>query len=82
MNIAIITSGGDSSGMNPAIKTFVELCYEKGDTPFFIYDGLEGLIDNKIKKAKLKDVENIIFLGGTIIKSSRSKRFFEKNIGR
>ena len=78
MNIAIITSGGDSSGMNPAIKTFVELCYEKGDTPFFIYDGLEGLIDNKIKKAKLKDVENIIFLGGTIIKSSRSKRFFEK----
>jgi 6-phosphofructokinase 1 len=78
MNIAIMTSGGDSSGMNPAIKAFVEMCYERGDTPYFIYEGLEGLIDNKIKKASLKDVENIIFLGGTIIKSSRSKRFFDK----
>ena len=78
MNIAIMTSGGDSSGMNPAIKAFVEMCYERGDTPYFIYEGLEGLIDNKIKKASLKDVENIIFLGGTIIRSSRSKRFFDK----
>jgi len=78
MNIAILTSGGDSSGMNPAIKKFVEYSYQKGYTPYFIYNGLEGLIDNKIKKANLKDVEDIIYLGGTIIKSSRSKRWYFK----
>jgi len=79
MKIAILTSGGDSSGMNPAIKKFVEYSYEKGYEPYFIYDGLEGLIDGKIKKATFKDVGGIIYKGGTIIRSSRSKRWFDKN---
>jgi len=78
MNIAILTSGGDSSGMNPAIKKFVEYSYFKNFTPYFIYDGLEGLIDGKIKKAEFKDVSVIIFRGGTIIRSSRNKRWYNK----
>ena len=78
MKIAILTSGGDSSGMNPAIKKFVEYSLEKGYEPYFIYDGLEGLIDGKIKKAEYKDVGGIIYRGGTIIRSSRSKRWFDK----
>jgi len=78
MNIAIFTSGGDCAGMNPAIKTFVEECYKRDITPYLIYDGLEGLIDNKIKKAHHHDVSGIIYRGGTIIRSSRSKRFYEK----
>jgi len=79
MNIAVLTSGGDSSGMNPAIKKFVEYSFEKGLTPYFIYNGLEGLIDGNIKKAEYKDVGGIIYRGGTIIRSSRSKRWFDKN---
>jgi 6-phosphofructokinase 1 len=78
MNIAIMTSGGDSSGMNAAIKKFVEYSFFKGFTPYFIYDGLEGLIDGKIKKASYSDVSGIISRGGTIIRSSRSKRWYEK----
>ena len=78
MAIAIMCSGGDSCGMNPAIKSFVDYCYEKNLEPYFIYEGFEGLIDNKIKKAKHKDVAGILHLGGTIIKTSRSKRFFEQ----
>ncbi|MCX6074298.1 MAG: 6-phosphofructokinase [Campylobacterales bacterium] len=78
MNIAIFTSGGDCSGMNPAIKTFVEECYMRGITPYLIYDGLEGLIDDSIKKAEHSDVSRIIYRGGTVLRSSRSKRFFEK----
>ncbi len=78
MKLAILTSGGDSSGMNAAIKKFVEYSYEKGYEPYFIYDGLEGLIDGKIKKATHKDVGGIIYRGGTIIRSSRSKRWFDK----
>ena len=78
MKIAILTSGGDSSGMNPAIKKFVEYSIEKGYEPYFVYEGLEGLIDGKIKKASYKDVGGIIYRGGTIIRSSRSKRWYEK----
>ena len=78
MNIAIMSSGGDSAGMNPAIKYFVENSIFRGFRPYFIYDGLEGLIDGNIKEASFKDVSGIIHLGGTIIRSSRSKRFYDK----
>ncbi|WP_281950893.1 6-phosphofructokinase [Nitrosophilus kaiyonis] len=78
MNIALMASGGDCSGMNPATKRFVEYSLEKNITPYFIYEGLEGLIDGKIKKASYTDVSGIIYRGGTIIRSSRSKRFYEK----
>jgi 6-phosphofructokinase 1 len=78
-NIAILCSGGDVSGMNPALKIFVEYSILKGLTPYFIYHGYDGLIDNHIKQATYKDVSGIINKGGTIIKSARSKRFMEKS---
>ncbi len=78
MKIAIMGSGGDAPGMNPAIKRFVEFCFEVGDEPYFIYGGLEGLIDGKIQKASYEDVAGIIHRGGAIIGSSRSKRWYEK----
>jgi 6-phosphofructokinase 1 len=77
-NIAILCSGGDVSGMNPALKQFVEYSLEKGLTPYFVYDGYEGLIDNNIYKATYKDVAGIITRGGTKIGSARSKRFMSK----
>lgn len=77
-NIAILCSGGDVSGMNPALKHFVEYTLQKKLTPYFIYDGYEGLIDNNIKKATYCDVSGIINRGGTKIGSARSKRFMHK----
>lgn len=77
-NIAILCSGGDVSGMNPAIKHFVEYTLGKGLEPYLIYDGYEGLIDNKIEKASYSDVSGIIIRGGTKIGTARSKRFMEK----
>ena len=77
MAIAIMCSGGDAPGMNPAIKKFVDYVYEKGEVPYLVYDGLEGLIDGRIQKADYQNVAGIMHLGGTIIRSSRSKRFFE-----
>ena len=77
MGIAIMTSGGDCAGMNPAIKKFVKLCFEHGEEPYLIYDGLEGLIDDRVVEATHEMVAGIIYRGGTIIRSSRSKRFFE-----
>jgi len=77
MSIAILTSGGDCAGMNPAIKKFVDYCYDKNTQPYLIYDGLEGLIDGSIRKANHTDVAGIIHEGGTRLRSSRSERFFD-----
>ncbi|EDZ62878.1 6-phosphofructokinase [Sulfurimonas gotlandica GD1] len=77
-NIAILCSGGDVSGMNPALKHFVEYTLQKNLTPYFVYDGYEGLIDNKIEQASYCDVSGIINRGGTKIGSARSQRFMQK----
>lgn len=77
-NIAILCSGGDVSGMNAALKRFVEYSKAKGLTPYFVDKGYEGLIDNEIYKADYVDVAGIISRGGTKIHSSRSERFMEK----
>ena len=77
-NIAILCSGGDVSGMNPTLKHFVEYSIKNNLTPYFIYDGYEGLIDNNIKEVNYKDVSGIINKGGTKIRSSRSQRFMNK----
>ena len=76
-SIAILCSGGDVSGMNAALKRFVEYAIVKGLTPYFVENGYEGLIDNQISKAGYSDVAGIISKGGTKIHTSRSKRFME-----
>ena len=78
LHIGILCSGGDVSGMNPALKHFVEFSYKHGLKPYFIYDGYEGLIDDNISEATYADVAGIITKGGTKIGSARSKRFMEK----
>ena len=78
-NIAILCSGGDVSGMNPAIKHFVEYTLANDMTPYFVYDGYEGLIDDKIFPATYADVAGIINRGGTKIGSARSKRFMKSS---
>ena len=75
--IAIMTSGGDAAGMNPAVKSAVDYSLKKGLTPFLIRNGLRGMIDGNISLAKREDVSGILHRGGTILRSSRSKRFFE-----
>ncbi len=63
--------------MNPAIKRFVEYSLQLGETPYLVFDGLEGMIDGAIRMAKLSDATRIISRGGTIIRSTRSRRFYE-----
>lgn len=75
--IAILCSGGDVSGMNPALKRFVEYAYAKGLIPYFVHHGYEGLIDGNIVQAHYYDVGGLMARGGTIIGSARSARFKE-----
>ena len=76
-NIAILCSGGDVSGMNPALKHFVEYSLKKGLKPYFIHHGFEGMIDGEITHAGYHDVSRILSLGGTKIGSARSSRFMD-----
>ena len=75
--LAIFTSGGDAAGMNPAIKCVVEYATRRGYEPWLVYDGLRGLIDDDFVRADRKIVSGILHRGGTILRSARSKRFFE-----
>ena len=75
--IAIMTSGGDAAGMNPAVRAAVEHATCLGMKPYVVYDGLEGLIDGKIKEATRELTQDMMFRGGTLLRSSRSKRFFD-----
>ena len=75
--MAIVCSGGDVSGMNAALKRFVEYALRKEIRPYFVYGGYEGLIDDRIVPAGYADVSGIITRGGTKIGSSRSQRFMD-----
>lgn len=80
--IAIITSGGDSAGMNPAVKCAVECLLERGFRPFLVYDGLRGLIADRIVPATRELVSGIMHRGGTVLRSSRSPEFFDIEVRR
>ncbi len=58
--IAIMTSGGDAAGMNPAIKCTVDYSRMLGYKPYLVHNGLRGLIDDNIEAAKSSDVSGIL----------------------
>jgi 6-phosphofructokinase 1 len=76
--IGVFTSGGDSPGMNAAIRSVVRTCaYLKVDC-VGIYRGYEGLIEGDFKPMDARSVNNIINKGGTILKSARCDGFRTK----
>jgi len=77
-HIGIFTSGGDCSGMNAAIRAVVRTALHYDVKVSGIYRGYEGMIHNEIKALKTEDVSRILHLGGTILKTARSKDFTTK----
>jgi 6-phosphofructokinase 1 len=76
--IAVLTSGGDSPGMNAAIRAVVRACIYYKIEAYGIYRGYEGMIEGDIVKMNSKNVANILHRGGTILKTARSKEFRTK----
>ncbi|MCW3124071.1 MAG: 6-phosphofructokinase [Flavipsychrobacter sp.] len=74
-NIGILTSGGDSPGMNAAVRAVVRTGIHYGMDVYGIRHGYQGMIDGDIFKMQTTDVSNIIQRGGTILKTARSKEF-------
>ena len=76
--IGVLTSGGDASGMNAAIRAVVRAGVYHDLQVFGIYRGYQGLIDGDIAELGARSVGGIINRGGTILRSARCKAFFEK----
>lgn len=75
--LAILTSGGDSAGMNPAVQCAVEYALQKGYETHLVYDGLRGLLADNIVPAGREQVSGMLHRGGTLLRSSRSPEFFD-----
>src|SRR6476660_4235267 len=74
--IGVMTSGGDSPGMNAAIRAVVRTGIYNGLEVFGIMRGYSGIIENDIVRMHSRSVANIIQRGGTILKTARCKEFF------
>jgi 6-phosphofructokinase 1 len=79
--IAVLTSGGDSPGMNAAIRAVVRSCVYQNVTCIGVYRGYQGMIEGDFTILDARSVKNIINRGGTFLKSARSEEFRTK-IGR
>ncbi|MDO6759297.1 6-phosphofructokinase [Tamlana sp. 2_MG-2023] len=76
--VAVLTSGGDSPGMNAAIRSVVRTCAYHHIECFGVYRGYEGLIEGDFLELDARSVKGIINKGGTMLKSARSKNFRTK----
>lgn len=76
--IGLLTSGGDSPGMNAAVRAIVKTCIHYNVTPIGIKEGFDGMVNGWFEEMTYDDVDNIIHLGGTILKSARSPEFRTK----
>ena len=76
--IAVMTSGGDSPGMNAAIRSVVRTCAYYRTECMGIYRGYQGLIEGDLVPFTARSVNNIIHKGGTILKTARSEEFRTK----
>ena len=76
--IAVLTSGGDSPGMNAAIRAVVRTASAYGVEVWGVYHGYQGLIEGEFEKMGTHSVSNIIQRGGTFLKSARSEEFRTK----
>ena len=74
-NIGVLTSGGDSPGMNAAVRAVVRTCAYHNVGCFGIYQGYQGLIDNNMELMNARSVKDIINKGGTVLKSARCLEF-------
>ncbi|MDR2345209.1 MAG: ATP-dependent 6-phosphofructokinase [Planctomycetaceae bacterium] len=82
MRIGVLCSGGDAPGMNAALRSIVRTAIVCGDEVFGINHGYEGILNEEFYIAKdgtlvmgLRSVSGLARHGGTILHSSRSKRF-------
>ena len=76
--IAVMTSGGDSPGMNGSVRAVVRMAIDQGCDAFAVYEGYQGLVDGDIRHMQWDDVRGFLSEGGTLIGTARCKEFMER----
>jgi len=73
--IAVMTSGGDSPGMNAAIRAVVRVAIHEGVEVWGIYDGYAGMYKDKMVKLTSRSVGDVLQRGGTFLGTARCEEF-------
>ena len=73
--IGVLTSGGDSPGMNAAIRAVVRSANSFGLSVYGIYDGYKGLVEDRMIEMTIQTVSETLGKGGTILGSARLPEF-------
>jgi len=74
-SIAVLTSGGDAPGMNAAVRAVVRSAVFYNKKVVGVFRGYDGLIAGDFIELNSRSVKNILNVGGTFLKSARSKEF-------
>ncbi|MCJ7432801.1 MAG: 6-phosphofructokinase [Anaerolineales bacterium] len=77
LTVGVMTSGGDAPGMNAAIRAVVRTALANNMQAIGIINGYRGLLNGEFRPLGARDVGSILQRGGTILQTSRSKRFEE-----
>lgn len=78
--IAVLTSGGDSPGMNAAVRAVVRKAIYNNIEVYGVYQGYQGLLNDDIEKLELGSVGDTIQRGGTFLYSARCPEFKEAEV--
>src|SRR5215218_1649298 len=80
-SIAVLTSGGDAGGMNPAVRAVVRTAVHHGIDVYAVAEGYRGLIQggDAICQVASADVGGILHRGGTVLGTARSLEFRERD---
>lgn len=78
--IGVLTSGGDSPGMNAAIRAVAREAMHNKCKVIGIQRGYKGLLNEEFKEMKSVDVAGIIQMGGTILGTARCPEFKEEEV--
>ena len=73
--IAVVTSGGDSPGMNAAARAVVRTAIYEGVDVYGVHNGYSGMVHDDIEKLTTRSVSDLIQRGGTFLGTARSKSF-------
>ena len=76
--IGVLTSGGDSQGMNAAVRSIVRTALNEGFKVMGIDHGYNGLIHKEIEELDYTSVSNTLSTGGTFLKTARCLEFKEE----
>ncbi|MHA2021499.1 MAG: 6-phosphofructokinase, partial [Candidatus Thorarchaeota archaeon] len=75
MRVAVLTSGGDSPGMNAAIRAITRVGIRRSCQVHGIFGGFQGILDEQMHELNSRSVSRILHRGGTFLTTGRSEEF-------